>query len=144
MARLFIRYRTALLSTTFAAGTQALLTRKAVAHADHYETEQPEQPTSASDSQQPDPSSEPVATLEAAEKERIPANKVDSEANAAPAAKKSKDKAAIEEIPAAQKPAPTSQSGLFEGFSLGLGESLLALLIAGPFVLRIWKKRSQS
>lgn len=143
MARSFIRYRTALLSTTFAAGTQTLLTRKAIAHADHYETEQPEQTTSSTDGQQPDLSPEPAASLETDEQERLPANKVDSEVDAMPAVKKSKDKTAIEEIPVAQKPASTSQSGLFAGFSLGLGESLLALLIAGPFVLRIWKKRFQ-
>ncbi len=115
-----------------------------IAHFDHDETEQPEQTTSSSDSQQPDFSSEPAAARETAEQERVPVNKVDSEVDAAPAAKKLQDKTAIEEIPVTQKPAPTSQSGLFEGFYLGLGESLLALLFAGPLVLRVWKKRSQS
>ncbi|MGB3616298.1 MAG: hypothetical protein WBA10_21075 [Elainellaceae cyanobacterium] len=40
--------------------------------------------------------------------------------------------------------ASISKASLSEGFSLGIGESLLGLLIAGPFLLMSLKKRFQS
>ena len=40
MASSSTRYRAALLGTTFAAGTQLLSARQAIAHADHYKTEE--------------------------------------------------------------------------------------------------------
>jgi hypothetical protein len=41
-------------------------------------------------------------------------------------------------------PAVVSQARITEGFSIGLGESLLGLIIAGPFLLLTLKKRLQA
>lgn len=46
-----------------------------------------------------------------------------------------------QEIPTVQPTA--SEAGLLHGFSVGLGESLLALIVTGPFFLMSFKKRSQ-
>ena len=52
----------------------------------------------------------------------------------------------IQETPETQATAsaPVSRASVSEGFSLGIGESLLGLLIAGPFLLISLKKRIQS
>jgi len=54
---------------------------------------------------------------------------------------KSPDEATSETVTA---PAAVSQARITEGFSLGLGESLLGLIIAGPFLLLSLKKQLQS
>lgn len=56
------------------------------------------------------------------------------------------DETPIEETPAAQESpaASVSQANAAEGFSMGLGESLLGLIIAGPFLLLSLKKQLQS
>ena len=98
-----------------------LSVREAMAHADHYQTEQPEQPPS--DSTRSERLSEPVGTLDATENESITAAEKDS---------------------AAQLSVSVSESSSISsnGFAgTGLGESLLALIIAAPFVLRVVKRR---
>lgn len=54
--------------------------------------------------------------------------------------------ASIQGVPATQATtsATTSRASVSEGFSLGIGESLLGLLIVGPFLLVSLKKRFQS
>ena len=49
--------------------------------------------------------------------------------------------ATTQAIPTVQPTA--SEAGLLHGFSIGLGESLFALIVAGPFLLITFKKRSQ-
>ncbi|MGB3293563.1 MAG: hypothetical protein WBB01_11310 [Phormidesmis sp.] len=142
MARSSIRYRIALLGTTIVSGAQLSTARQAIAHADHFETEDP---SPLPHSEQPRPLPEPSAT-EAATQKMAPTNKLDSEADALPTARTNRleDETAIQTVPATQKSVATSRSGLLDGLSIGLGESLLAFIISGPFLLRFWKKRSQS
>lgn len=58
----------------------------------------------------------------------------------------SENDVSIEEVPAMQK-APTAsvaRASTSDSFSIGLGESLLGLIIAGPFLLTSLKKQLQS
>ena len=147
MAPFSTRTRAALLGTTFAAGTQLLSTRQAIAHEDHYKTEETEKTTSSVDSEQPDLSAEPATSSEKPTQEVAPTSKTDSfnsETNALPADQQLDNETAVQAISATQEPVSTSRSGLFNGFSIGLGETLLALIVIGPFLLRSWKKRSQA
>lgn len=142
MPRLHLRHRVTFLGTAFLTSAEILSNRRAIAHTDHYKTE-PSDQTSPSDSKPPNLLSEPANTLDTAEQEAVPINKVSSEVNASPTSNQPEDKTVIEEIPASQEPTSTSKSGLFGGFSVGLGEPLLALIVVAPFVLRVWKKRSR-
>lgn len=56
------------------------------------------------------------------------------------------DDASMQELPAAQEslPASVSNASVSGGFSIGLGESLLGLIIAGPLLLISLKKQLQS
>lgn len=54
---------------------------------------------------------------------------------------KSPDEATPETV---TTPATVSQARIVEGFSIGLGESLLGLIVAGPFLLLTLKKQLQS
>lgn len=147
MAHPSTRYRTAFLGTTFAFGTQLLSARQAIAHEDHYKTEETEETTSSADSEQPNLSSEPATSSERPDQEVAPASKTDSlssEANASPTDQQLNNETAVQAVSATQEPVNTSSSGLFSGFSIGLGETLLALIVIGPFLLRSWKKRSQA
>lgn len=147
MAPSSTRYRAALLGTTFAAGTQLLSARQAIAHEDHYKTEETEKTAPPADSEQPDLSAEPATRSEKPAQEVAPASKTDSlssETNASPTDQQLNDETAGQSISATQEPVDASRSGLFNGFSIGLGETLLALIVIGPFVLRSWRKRSQA
>lgn len=112
--------------------------RRVIAHTNHYGTEPPAQ-TIPSDRQPLNLLSEPADTLDTDGQETTPIDKADDSPNS----NQPEDRTVIEEIPAAQEPAPTSKSGLFDGFSIGLGEPLLVLIVVAPFVLRVWKKRSK-
>ena len=141
------RYRIALLGTTFAVGTQLLSTRQAIAHEDHYKTEETEKTTSSADNEQPDLSAEPANSSEKPAQEVVPASKTNSlssETNALPADQQLDNETAVQAVSATQEPVNTSKSELFNGFSVGLGEALLALIVTGPFLLRSWKKRSKA
>ena len=103
--------------------------------------------TSPADSEQPDLSAEPATISEKPAQEVAPTSKTDSlssETNALPADQQLDNEMAVQAISATQEPVSTSRSGLFNGFSIGLGETLLALIVIGPFLLRFWKKRSQA
>jgi len=147
MAHPSTRYRVILSGTTFAFGTQLLSARQAIAHEDHYKTEEAEKTTSSVDSEQPDLSAEPDNSSEKPAQEVVPASKTNSlssETNALPADQQLDNETAVQAIPTTQEPVNTSRSGLFNGFSIGLGEALLALIVIGPFLLRSWKKRSKA
>lgn len=141
------RYRVILSGTTFAFGSQILSARQAIAHEDHYKTEETEKVASPADSEQPDLSAEPATSSEKPAQEVAPASKTDSlssETNASPTDQRLNDETAVQAISATQEPVDASRSGLFNGFSVGLGETLLAFIVIGPFVLRSWRKRSQA
>ena len=141
------RYRVILSGTAFAFGSQILSARQAIAHEDHYKTEEIEKTASPADSEQPGLSSEPATSSEKSAQEVAPASKTDSlssEANASSTDQQLDNETAGQAISATQEAVNTSRSGLFNGFSVGLGETLLALIVIGPFLLRSWKKRSQA
>ena len=143
MAHSSTHYRTAFLGTTFVFGTQLLSTRQAIAHSAHYESEEAEQTTSKTDSEQPDLSTESAAISEEPAKAVTPEVKADStesESNAVPANESLDRETAVREVPVAQEPVNTSRSGLLDSFSIGLGETLLAFIVVGPFLLCFWKK----
>lgn len=124
MAHSSIRYQSALLSTSSAAGAHLLLARQAIAHADHYANEETEHNEAVAPTPKTDLSkseSNPVSEGESLDRET-----------------------AVQAVPVAQEPVNTSSSGLLNGFSIGVGEPLLALIIVGPFLLRFWKRRSHS
>lgn len=99
MPRLSIHYSILPLSAAFVSSAEVLSHRSAIAHADHYKTEPPNQ---------------------------------------------SEDKTIVEEIPVTQASASASKFGLFDGFSVGIGEPLLVLIMAAPFILRRLKRQSKS
>lgn len=140
------RYRVILSGTTFALGSQILSARQAIAHKDHYKTEETEKTASSADSEQPGLSSEPATSSEKPDQEVAPASKTDSlssEANASSTDQQLNNETAVQAVSATQEPVNTSSSGLFNSLSIGLGETLLAFIVIGPFLLRSWKKRSQ-
>ena len=95
--------------------------QEVMAHADHSQTKQSEQP--ASDSPQSERSGEPVETLGSAEKKSTSAAKKEA---------------------VAQVSVPESESSSISsnGFAeIGIGEALLALILAAPFILRVLKRR---
>lgn len=143
MFRLLISHRTAFLGMAVSTSALGLSASQAIAHSNHYKTDQPEQ-TSPLNSQQPGLSSESADTSETTLQEATSADKIDSAANDLSADNQQKHKPVFEEIPVSREPASTSKSGLFDEFSISLGESILAMLIAAPFVLCTWKKRTQS
>jgi len=129
-------------------GARLLITRRALAHEAHYETESAEPTEDQADGEQSAPQSEPAAAEEV-----TPAlDKTDSNTNAEPSGdvinKISEDSAedgtTIQETSATQLSNSTAEASFLEGFSIGLGESLLALIIAGPFVLLSLKRRFHS
>ena len=93
-----------------------------MAHADHSQTKQSEQ--SASDSPQSERSAEPV------------------EKTLGSAKKKSTSAAKKEAVAQVSVPESESSSISSNGFAeIGIGEALLALIIAAPFILRVLKRR---
>lgn len=142
MSFVSVRRRVAFIPAASASGYLLLTTREVAAHADHYKTEQTE-PLSSSDNQQSDLSSESENSLETSDQEAIPTSQIDLETNAL-TSDKQEAQVIGEDIPVTQASISTAKSGLFSGFSVGLGESLLVLIVAMPFILRIWKRRLKS
>lgn len=137
------RRRVAFIPAASASSYLLLTGREVMAHADHYKTEQNEQPPS--DNPQPELSSEPVGTSDPAEQEATPIRQNKSEANGSSTNIENKDKTVAEEISVTQASVSDSESVLFNGFAgIGLGEFLLALIIATPFVLRTLKRQLKS
>ena len=143
MAFVSVRRRAAFIPAASASSYLLLTGREVMAHADHYKTEQHEQPSS--DNTQSELSPKPVDTSDPAEQEATPIQQNKFEANSSSANIENEDKTVAEEISVTQASVSDSESGLFNGFAgIGLGEFLLALIIATPFVLRTLKRQLKS
>lgn len=125
--------------STVATGMPLVVTAEALAHGgSHGEAAEATDAATAGEHHTPDP--------EAAASEAMPKSP-DAEGAVTPAADSSiaSDETPIEESAVAQEsPVAVSQANIAEGFSIGLGESLLGLIIAGPFLLMTLKKQLQS
>lgn len=110
-----------------AQGTQLLLTRKALAHVGSHGDEAEQTATPAAGEHHM-PSSEAAADA---------SSDMPMEAGS---------EAPKQEVPVTQaSPSePVSRASVSEGFSIGLGESLLGVIIAGPFLIASLKKRLRS
>lgn len=117
-----------------ATGALLVLTANAVAHEGHPHGEEAEAAAPTTD-EQTAPSSEAAASDPSAATVQTPATDRPMETH------KSPDEATSETVTA---PVAVSQARITEGFSIGLGESLLGLIIAGPFLLLTLKKQLQS
>lgn len=125
---------------TLAASTQLLIAREALAHAAHGEAKQSKETETTAEKEHQTPS-----TKSAGIKQASPSlDKSDAEANVMPSSQSSANETAIQETPASQETSSVSRAELFDGFSIGLGESLLGLVIVGPFLLFSLRKRLQS
>ncbi|MEM9905291.1 MAG: hypothetical protein AAF921_09745 [Cyanobacteria bacterium P01_D01_bin.44] len=143
MAHWTPQYRIALMGGMLSYGAQLLIRQDAEAHTNHDHTKRDdqadpaaagEQPTSASDASAIE---EPAVSPNKADSDALPSSDVQMEAPA---------ETAIQEVPATQaSPSTAASQALFlDGFSIGLGESLLGLMIAGPLLLRSLRKWLQS
>lgn len=128
------KHRTVIVGTIVAIAP-LMTAQRASAHANHHGVDHTD---SEATGEQSDLSSEPAPT----EETPLAADKADSEANTTPPEQSSD--AAIQEVPAAQTATATAEAGLFGGFSIGIGETLLALIIAGPFILISMKRKIHS
>ena len=131
--------RRTVIAGTIVAISPLMTARRVSAHENHYGVDHTEQTDSEAAGEQSDLSSESAVT----EGTPLTADEAGSEANIA-SPEQSNDTAAIQEVPAAQTAASTAEAGLFNGFSIGLGETLLALIIAGPFLLISTKRKMRS
>jgi hypothetical protein len=128
---------TVLSSSAVAIGTQLVVTANAVAHEGHphrQDAEAASPPTDEQPTTDAEAASEPSATTHT-ESVNTPATEMPMETPESPIE-------ATSETPTA--PAAVSQARITEGFSIGFGESLLGLIIAGPFLLLTLKKQLQS
>ncbi len=123
--------------STVATGMPLVVTAEALAHSGSH-GEDAETSAAADEHHTPEP--------EAATSEEMPESP-DAEGAITPAADMpmAADETPIEESAVAQEsPVAVFQANVTEGFSIGLGESLLGLIIAGPFLLMSLKKQLQS
>lgn len=122
-----------------ASGIPLVVTAEALAHGgSHGEDAAATDAATVGEHHTPDP--------EAVASEEVPESP-DAEGAVTPAADSSiaADETPIEELAVTQEsPVAASQANVAEGFSIGLGESLLGLIIAGPFLLLTLKKQLQS
>lgn len=128
------RYWMALSSSSIAAGVQLVAAADALAHGgSHGKEAEVEAP--AATGEQHTPSSEAASSTSPAPSETdtivMPTTESPSDIS---------DKTLTQE----SSSAPISQASISEGFSLGVGESLLGFLIAGPFLLISLKKQLKS
>ena len=130
--------RRTVIAGTIVAIAPLMTTRRASAHENHYGEDHTEQTDSEATGEQSGLTSKSATTEEAS----LAADEAGPEANIT-LPEQSND-AAIQEVPAAQTVASTAEAGLFGGFSIGLGETLLALIIAGPFILISMKRKIHS
>ena len=114
---------------SLASGVPLVTGPDALAHGGSHEAEAPSAATSAEEHHTP--------SADAAASDSLEQASTDTAVN---------DEVSIEETPVTQAAAsaPISKASASEGFSLGLEESVLGLLIAGPFLLISLKKRFQS
>lgn len=132
--------RRTVIAGTIVAIRPLMTARGASAHENHYGEDHTKQTDSEATGEHSDSSSEASAT----EETPSAADEAGSKANTTPPEQSSNAAAAIQEVPAAQTAASTSEAGLFGGFSIGIGETLFALIIAGPFLLISMKRKKHS
>ena len=137
------QHRLLLTSSALAAGTQLLVTHSALAHAGHAHMEEATQVEPSTPENQRELSSESAATEEIAS----PSDKVNSDPTMMPPLEmhmNSTDRAPVQETQATQEATSSSLASvarLSDGFFIGLGETLLGIIIAGPFLLMFLKKQ---
>lgn len=133
--------RVGLTSATVSSGVQLMSTRVALAHADHKMTEpsEPSEPLDQTAAPAEQSTVQPEsATSEASAQEKLPGQAHSDMEEAMPSmADHHGNGGTVLEVPATQKTTPATEAG----FSFGLGESLLGLVIVGPVVLMALKKR---
>ena len=132
--------RRTVIAGTIVAISPLMTARRVSAHENHYGVDHTEQTDSEATGEHSDSSSESAVTDGGTPST---ADETGSEANIA-SPEQSNNTAAIQEVPAAQTAASTAEAGLFNGFSIGLGETLFALIIAGPFLLISTKRKMRS
>lgn len=142
MAHWTPQYRITLMGGMLSYGTQLLIGQDAKAHTNHDHTKKAEQTAPAAASEQP-----PSASESAIEEPAVGHDKTD--ANAVPSSDMQMEvpgEITIQEVPVTQASPSTaaSQAAFLDGFSIGLGESLLGLMITGPLLLRTLRKWLQS
>lgn len=135
MARWQNRYWIAFGSSSLASGVQLLLNTNAFAHGGSHGEDTEPASSSASGEQHHIPPSEAVE-----------AGSEQSEPEAMVMPMDTTDDTSIQEVQGAQESlsASISNASVSEGLSIGLGESLLGFIIAGPFLLISLKKKLQS
>lgn len=125
--------------STVATGLPLFVIAEALAHGGSHEAEaEASPPATAGEHHTPEPKT--------AASEELPESP-DAEGAVVPAADMpmAADETPIEESAVAQEsPAAVSQASVAEGFSVGFGESLFGLIIAGPFLLLSLKKQLNS
>ena len=120
---------------------QLVTVRGALAHSDHYESEPAEPVDAPAAIEQPGSSPKPAAAIEGNPKNMMDGSEADIVSPDNSLDKEIEKDTTLQEIPTGQTAASSSEAGLLDGFSVGLGESLLALIIAGPFLLISMKRR---
>lgn len=139
--------RVSLASATVASGVQLISTQSALAHAEHDMTEPPEsleQTTvpAEQNAAQPESTAAEANAQEAAQEALSGRAHSDMEEAMPSMDAHHGNENAVLEVPATQGTAPVIEAGASNnGFSFGLGESLLGLIIVGPVVLIALKKR---
>ena len=123
---------------------QLVAVRGALAHSDHYESESAEPVDAPVAIEQPSPSPKPAAAIEGNSTNMTDGSEADIVSPDNSLDKKIEKDTTLQEISAGQTAASSSEAGLLDGFSIGLGESLLALIVASPFLLISMKQRSHS
>lgn len=137
------RYWTALGSSALATGVQLVVSADTLAHGGSHGGESEPATTAAGEHHTPPAETAatggPSVASESPEADAMvmPSDEMPMDAT---------DDTSIQEIPVAQEslPASVSRASVPGGFSIGLGESLLGLIIAGPFLLISLKKQLQS
>lgn len=131
-------YRTVLGSSAMATGVLLVITEKALAHEGHPHRGEAESASPLSDEKsRPDSETavhEPPASVHI-ETGDMPTSDMPMEANETPIEGKTETQS---------PPTAVSQASVTEGFSIGLGESIFGLIIAGPFLLLSLKRQLQS
>lgn len=132
------QYRIALMSGILSYGTQLLIGQDAKAHTNHDHTKKAEQTAPAAASEQPPSVSEsaieePAVNHDKADSDAVPSSNMPME---------TPGEIVIQEVPATQTSpsSAASQAAFLGGFSVGLGEAMLGLVIAGPLLLRSLRK----
>lgn len=135
--------RVGLASTTVASGVQLISTQSVLAHAEHNMAEPSEslEQTAAPGEQK---TAQPESTATEADAQEASPGQAHSDMEEAMPSMDAHhgNENAVLEVPATQGTASVIEAGVSNnGFSVGLGESLLGLIIVGPVVFIALKKR---